>query len=87
MASVLVESLGMFKCTCIYNAHICYLPFIGVFSYPHVVNSLGHFAPEKNIMTLSIYMKIFHLLLPEAIMSFQLLQKFRKFKNFDGQSL
>lgn len=88
MASVLVDSLGMFKCTYIYNTYICYLPFVGDFSYPCVVNSLDHFAPGKNIMTLSICMKIFHfLLLPEAIMSFQLLQKFRKLKNFDGQSL
>lgn len=46
-----------------------------------------HFAPEENIMTLSLGMKIFHLLLlPEAIMSFQLLQNFRKLKNFDGRS-
>lgn len=43
-----------------------------------------HFAPEENIMTLSLGKKIFHfLLLPEAVMSFQFLQKFRKLLNFD----
>ena len=85
MASVLVESLGSFKWTCICNTRIFYI-YIYTYclsvSFPVLVllTVWGiHFAPEKNIVILSLGKKIFHfLLLPEAIMSFQLLEKFRK---------
>lgn len=50
MALVLVESLGIFKRTCIPSPHDIFLlsvsfptfPFISVFSYPGIVDRLGH---------------------------------------------
>ena len=46
MASVLAESLGIFKWTCIRNTHIfyiyIYILFISVFPRPCDVDGLGH---------------------------------------------
>lgn len=75
MASILVV---IFKCL----ATPLHDLFLLALSFPALVSLTVwgiHFAPEKNIMTLNLGMKIFHfLLLPEAILSFQLLQKVQK---------
>lgn len=80
MGSVLVETFGHFK-----NGFgtVTYDLLLLAVSFPALLLLTVwdiHFAAEENKMTLSLGMKLFPvLLLPEAVLSIQLLPKFRNF--------